>query len=123
MRARLPGAAPPSPTQQHDEVMAKAIAERVTSGIIASSLPFGGDGNLVAYKRLANYPVYVTIGRTHASIVRGWLEAVAGYGVIGFTAAIGFMLLSLLALSRTRREQLALAQARDAVAQRAAIEA
>jgi signal transduction histidine kinase len=123
MLARYPGIAPPAPPQQHDEAIAIAIAERATSGLIANSLPFGGDGNLVAYKRLANYPVYVTIGRTHASIVRGWLESVAGYAVIGFAAAIGFMLLSLLALRRTRREQLALAQARDAVAQRAAIEA
>src|SRR5260370_26723938 len=121
MRARLPGAAPPSPTQQHDEVMAKAIAERVTSGIIASSLPFGGDGNLVAYKRLANYPVYVTIGRTRASIVHEWLDSVVGYAVIGFAAAVGLMFPSLLTLRRPRREQLALAQPRAALAHRAAI--
>jgi signal transduction histidine kinase len=121
--ARYPGIAPPAPPRQHDEVIAKAIVDRATSGIIASGLPFGGDGSLVAYKRLANYPVYVTIGRTRASIVREWLESVAGYAVIGFVAANGLMLLTLLALRRTRREQLALAQARDAVAERAAIEA
>ncbi len=81
------------------------------------------EGRLVAYERLANYPVYVTIERTRASIVREWLENMAGYAAIGVPAAIGLMLLSLLALRRTRREQLALAAARDAIAERAAIEA
>ncbi len=123
MLARYPGIAPPAPPQQHDEVIARVIADGATSGIIVSGSPFGGDGNLVAYKRLANYPVYVTIGRTRASIVHEWLDSVVGYAVIGFAAAVGLMLLSLLALRRTRREQLALAQARDAIAQRAAIEA
>jgi signal transduction histidine kinase len=42
--------------------------------------------------------------------------------VVGVPAEIGLMLLTLVALRRTRREQLALAQARDAIAQRAAIE-
>jgi signal transduction histidine kinase len=123
MLARYPGIAPPAPPQQHDEAIAIAIADRATSGIIVSGSPFHGAGNLVGYKRLADYPVYVAIGRTRASIVRGWLESVAGYAVIGFAAAIGLMLLSLLALRHTRQEQLALAEARDAVAQRAAIEA
>src|SRR5258708_24878432 len=56
-------------------------------------------------------------------MVQDWLASVVGYAVIGFAAAVGLMLLSLLALRRTRREQLALAQARDAIAERAAIEA
>jgi len=121
--ARYPESAePPSPRQQ-DERLAAAIAGKATGGVIASGSPFRGEGSLVAYKRLANYPVYVTIGQTRASIVGEWLEAMVGYAAIGIPAAIGLMLLSLLALRRTRREQLAMAEARDAIAQRAAIEA
>ena len=103
-------------------LLASAIADRARSGVIASGSPFGG-GILVAYRRLANYPVYVAIGRTRASIEHEWLVTMVGYGAIGIPAAIGLMLLSLVALRRTRREQLALAEARDAIAQRAAIEA
>jgi two-component system NtrC family sensor kinase len=121
--ARYPESAEPASPRQQDERLATAIAGKATAGVIASGSPFRGDGSLVAYKRLANYPVYVTIGRTRASIVREWLETMAGYAAIGVPAAIGLMLLSLLALRRTRREQLALAEARDAIAQRAAIEA
>ncbi len=121
--ARYPETAQPPAPWREDELLAKAIAGKATSGVIASGTAFGGDGSLVAYKRLADYPVYVTIGRTRDSIASEWLETMAGYAAVGVPAAIGLMLLSLLALRRTRREQLALAAARDASAQRAAIEA
>ena len=121
--ARYPERAEPPAPRQQEEKLATAIAEKSTGGVIASGTPFRGDGGLVAYKRLANYPVYVTIGRTGASIVGEWLDNMAGYAAIGVPAAIGLMLLSLLALRRTRREQSAMAAARDAIAQRAAIEA
>src|SRR5216683_6524470 len=121
--ARYPESAELPASRQQDELLASAIAGKATAGVIAGGRPFSREGRLVAYERLANYPVYVTIERTRASIVREWLEAMAGYAAIGVPMAIGLMLLSLLALRRTRREQLALAQARDAVAERAAIEA
>ena len=121
--ARYPATAARSAPPQNDEPLAKAIAGRATGGIITSGSPFSDAGSLVAYKRLANYPVYVTIGRTRAAILRDWLANVGGYAAIGIPAAIAFMLLSLVALRRTRREQLALAQARDAIAERAAVEA
>src|SRR5712691_10095543 len=121
--ARYPESADLPASRQQDELLASAIAGKATAGVIAGGRPFSREGRLVAYERLANYPVYVAIERTRASIVREWLEAMAGYAAIGVPMAIGLMLLSLLALRRTRREQLALAQARDAVAERAAVEA
>jgi signal transduction histidine kinase len=110
----------PSPGGQ-DALLAQAIASREKGGIIASYRPLGA-GRVVAYKRLANYPVYVAIGRTQASILMDWLRSMIGYAVIGVPAAVGFLLLSLLALRRTRREQQALAQAHEATVQRAALE-
>ncbi len=121
--ARYPESAEPPASRQQDGLVAAEIAGKATAGVIAGGGPFSQEGRLVAYERLANYPVYVTIERTRASIVREWLETMAGYAAIGVPAAIGLMLMSLLALRRTRREQLALAAARDAIAERAAIEA
>jgi two-component system NtrC family sensor kinase len=121
--ARYPGSAEPPVPQPQDELLTAAIADKTTAGVIADGAPFSGEGRLVAYERLANYPVYVAIERTRASIVSEWLETMAGYAAIGVPAAIGLMLLSMLALRHTRREQLALAEARDAIAERAAIEA
>jgi signal transduction histidine kinase len=119
--ARYPATIAPEAPQQGSD-LARAIAAKTTGGILASGSPLG-DGSLVAYERLASYPVYVAIGRTRASVLRDWLRSVIGYVAIGVPAAIGLMLLSLVALRRTRREQRALAQARDAITERARIEA
>src|SRR6266702_5078369 len=121
--ARYPETAELPASRQQDELVAAAIAGKATAGVIAGGGAFSREGRLVAYERLANYPVYVTIERTRASILGEWFETMAGYAAIGIPAAIGLMLLSLLALRRTRREQRALAEARDAIAERAAIEA
>jgi signal transduction histidine kinase len=121
--ARYPQTAEVPAPRQNEELLAKAIADKATGGIIAGGSPLGAEGSVIAYKRLADYPVYVAIGRTRASILGEWLDSVVGYAAIGFPAAIGFMLLTLLALRRTKREQAALAHARDAIAQRAAIAA
>lgn len=119
--ARYPATAAP-PLEREDEPLAKALIGKSTSGVIADGSGLW-QGRLVAFSRLANYPVYVTVGRTRAAITRDWLTALAGYAAVGIPAAIGLMLLGLMALRRTRREQAALAAARDASAQRAAIEA
>src|SRR6266568_5080408 len=121
--AHYPESAEQPESRQRDDVLAAAIAAKATAGVIASGSPFSRGGRLVAYERLANYPVYVAIERTRASILGEWFETMVGYAAIGIPAAIGLMLLSLLALRRTRREQRALAEARDAIAERAAIEA
>ena len=106
-----------------DPLVAKAIADKNPSGLIESGTLFGGEDRLVAYKRVADYPVYVTIGQTRASILQSWLRSMVGYVVVGVPAAIALMFLSLLALRRTRREQTALARAHEETARRAALEA
>src|SRR5579862_1410720 len=121
--AHYPKAAASAPPEPGDKLLAAAIASQNPGGLIASGSPFGDSGSLVAYSRLADYPIYVAVGRTRASILHEWLATVAGYALIAVPAAIALILLSLLALRRTRREQLALAQAQDALTQRAAIEA
>ena len=121
--ARYPDGVQPETPLRADEKLATAIAEKATGGVIASGALLSGEGRLVAFERLANYPVYVAIGRTRASILGEWLETLAGYAAIGVPASIALMVLSLFALRRTRREQAALAEARDAITERAAIEA
>jgi two-component system, NtrC family, sensor kinase len=116
----------PEPTnspvpEQPDPLLALAIASAAQSGVAEDGTPFDG-GRVVAVKRVANYPVYVTIERKKASILQEWLRSVVGYTVIGVSAAIALIGLSFLALWRTRREQSALAEASQAVARRAALE-
>ncbi len=121
--ARYPETAAFSSPGEPNHLLRRAIADKATSGLVATGSPLRGDGSLVAYKRIANYPVYVTVAQTRASMLHVWLESIIGYVITGVPAAIGLMLLSLFALRRTRREQLAVARARDATAQRADLEA
>jgi signal transduction histidine kinase len=107
---------------KRDDPLASAISDKSLDGMIVTGSPFSSDGRFIAYKRVADYPVYVAISRTQASVFYEWLGSLVGYFAIGTPAALGLMLLSLVALRRTFREQTALAQARDAIAQHAAIE-
>jgi signal transduction histidine kinase len=120
--ARYPDDSIVTDAMQRDNPLAEAIADNSTAGTIVTGSVVEGNGRLVAYKRVADYPVYVTISRTQRSVLQEWLAGMSGYVAIGAPTAIGLMLLSLFALRRTRREQAALAHARDAIAQRAAIE-
>ena len=120
--ARFPAPANTSDPPRPDPLLATAIANATQSEIAESGTPFDGAGRLVAIKRVGNYPVYVTIERTKASIVQDWLRSVAGYTMIGIPAAIALIGLSLLALRQTRREQFAQAQANEAFARHAAVE-
>jgi signal transduction histidine kinase len=78
---------------------------------------------MIAYKRLERYPIYVTVGRTRASILREWVGIMLTHLYFGLPATTGLVLLCLLALRRTRREAAAIGQAREAMAQREAAEA
>jgi len=120
--ARYPDDASDGPISWRDDLLVKAIADRPPSGVIVAGSPFDGEGRLVTYKRVAGYPLYVTVSRSQASILHEWLKAVRGYAAIGAVAALSLTLLCLVALRRLRREQTALAQARDAIAQRAEVE-
>ncbi|HXP05052.1 MAG TPA: ATP-binding protein [Stellaceae bacterium] len=107
---------------QPDPLLAQAIAHKTPSGVIESGSALAESGRLVAYKRVADYPVYVAISRSQAAIFHEWLGSMTGYAIVEIPAAIALIVLSVMALRRTRREQAALTRARDEVARRAAIE-
>ncbi len=108
---------------QPDPQLAQAIARKTPTGLIESGSAFEESGRLVAYKRVADYPVYVAISRSRAAIFHEWFRSIIGYLIVEIPAAIALIVLSVMALRRTRREHAALTRARDEVARRAAIEA
>ena len=121
--ARYPAGAEDAASLKRDDPLAAAIADKSSSsGIIHDGARFSEVGRLIAYRRVGDYPVYVAISRTQASIFHEWLASMTGYFAIGTPAALGLMLLSVIALRRTLREQTALARAKDAIAQQAAVE-
>src|SRR6185437_16033865 len=113
---RESGPAPP-------EQLIRATAVNPQSGIFMQPSAFDGVVKMIAYKRLERYPIYVTIGRTRTSIQREWGSILLTHLYFGVPASAGLVLLCLIALRRTRREAEAVAQAREAMAQREAAEA
>jgi two-component system NtrC family sensor kinase len=105
------------------DALAIAIAAKAKAGTVTTGSALGGDGRLISYARLADYPVYVAISRTRASVSGQWARSMLPYVGIGVPACVALIVLSLVALRRTRREHAALAQAREASARRAEAEA
>ena len=77
-----------------------------------------GAARLVGYRRLPNYPLYVTAAMDRATVVRGWLSDLATHLAFAVPAVSGLFLLTLLALRRTRSAAAAAAKLRDEVARR-----
>src|ERR1700722_11464112 len=109
---------PPRP----DPLVSQALADKRESGVIDSGKLWSGDDRLVAYKRVADYPVYVTIGKSRGSILKNWLRSIVGYVVVGVPAAIACRCRALPARRHPRGEQAARPGARDEIARRAALE-
>ena len=120
--ARFPSPSEGTAAGERDDPLAAAIAGKSAEGMIVDGSPLHAGGRLIAYKRLADYPVYVAITRTQASILDEWLRSMTGYAAIGTPAVLGLVVLCLIAIKRTRQEQEALARAKDATAQQAAVE-
>ena len=110
------GPAPPG-------ALMRAVERQPQSGVFMEPSAFDGVVKMIAYKRLDRYPIYVTVGRTRDSIRREWAGIMLTHFYFGLPATAGLVLLCLLALRRTRREALAIAEARQAMAQREAAEA
>jgi signal transduction histidine kinase len=100
--------APPQP-----DALARAIASGSAEGLIVPGSPFARDGQITAYRRVGNYPIYISLSRSEASVLQEWLLAISGYFAIAGAAVFGLLLLCLMALRRAHREQTALIQARS----------
>jgi len=101
----------------------KAVQQHPQTGVFLEPSAFDGAVKMIAYKRLDRYPIYVTVGRTRDSIRREWAGIMLTHFYFGVPATAALVLLSLLALRRARREAAAIAEAREAMAQREAAEA
>ncbi len=119
--ARYPEPSGQTLPAQPDPLLARAIADESRAGIDESGTPFDG-GRLVAISRVGNYPIFVTIERSKASIFDNWERSIRGYILLGVPAELALVGLTWLALYRTRRERSALAQASEAAERRAALE-
>jgi signal transduction histidine kinase/ActR/RegA family two-component response regulator len=89
---------------RHDAVLVEAIARMPQAGLLRGHTASDGADRLIAYRRLATYPVFVTVGRRWDSIVQEWRGQMASHLVFGIPATLSLFLLSLLAMRQARRQ-------------------
>ncbi len=111
----LAGFPEPVPAQggKRDEFLADVIAKAPLGGMVRGVSSIDGVDRVIAYHRLALYPIYVTIGRQWSDVVRQWRDDMATHLVFGIPATLSLLALSLLAMRQWRHLHATLGQLQD----------
>jgi signal transduction histidine kinase/ActR/RegA family two-component response regulator len=98
---------------QRDGFLVDAIARMPQAGIARGRSTIDATDRLIAYRRLAAYPVYVTVGRKWGSILREWGGLMATHLVFGIPATLALLALSYMAMRQAQRQDDTLAKLQD----------
>jgi two-component system NtrC family sensor kinase len=82
------------------------MARNVASGTVDASSVVDGKRRLLAYRKLAGYPVFVVAGIEHRQLMANWLRGTAGLAAFTLAASLALGFVSWVAMRRTRRELL-----------------
>ena len=109
----------PEPTRTDpggiDHLLADAITAAPQAGMVHSRSAIDGTDRIIAYRKLANYPILVTVARRWGSVVREWRNLMATHLIFGIPATLSLLALSLLAMRQARRQNTILARLQEEV--------
>lgn len=88
-----------------DSPIMRGIAAGRAQGVFTSVSPVDNTSRIVAYRKIAGYPLYVALGVSTGGLDHAWHRTLAYYGLVLATTAIGLFLLSLIALREVKRQQ------------------
>jgi two-component system NtrC family sensor kinase len=110
---RYPPFSMAAPRMPQDSAFLQAIRTHPEQGVYESRsvVDPGAPLRLLAYHRVAGYPLYVVAGRTRRAIIGLWQRQMMSHLVFGLPATIALFVVTWTALVRTRREEAALARA------------
>ncbi len=114
--------ATPAEGGQLDQLLIGVIAQASPRGLMRGMSSFDGTERLIAYRRLTNYPIYVTVGRRWSSVIREWRAIMATHLIFGIPATLSMLALSLLAMRQWRRQRDMFQQLQDEARRREAAE-
>jgi signal transduction histidine kinase/ActR/RegA family two-component response regulator len=115
--AAYPQTVPTDEATATDSQLADA-AQHTPDGMMRGHATLDGSDQLIAYRKLVNYPVIVTVGRRWNSVVGEWRDLIATHLVFGIPATVCLLMLSLLATRQWRHQHDTLAQLQAEVARR-----
>ena len=79
----------------------RAIAANPEAGSYDTVSALDGMRRLYAYRRIPEYPVYVTVGLTRAAVIDGWLRLMGSHLIFGIPAMLMLIALSYFAMRRS----------------------
>ncbi|WP_407186531.1 ATP-binding protein [Bradyrhizobium centrosematis] len=92
----------------------REIAARPEHGLITVAWPSDGIERRIGYRRVAEYPIYVSAGLETSAIRARWFATIGQHLVFGIPATALLFLLLMLALRRTQHLQAEAAKRREA---------
>ena len=101
-----------------DSPILKTIAESPNSGFVQGVSAIDGTSRSFAYRKLPKTNVYVSMGLDNSYIIETWLHDMSSHLIFGIPATIALFSISLIALRRTERAEMAHAQLLQEVARR-----
>jgi len=101
----------------------RSTAAMPEAGSYSTPSVIDGRERLFHYRKLDNYPVYVTVGMDYGTIIGGWWDKTMNQLIFGVPATFALIAITIVALRRTERARLALLQAQDETQRREQAEA
>jgi signal transduction histidine kinase len=89
----------------------RSIARNPDRGTYDAVSERDGIDRLFAYRKVGNYPVYVTVGLKRSAVIDGWLRLMASHLIFGVPATLCLMALTFVALRRSEAADRATATA------------
>jgi signal transduction histidine kinase/ActR/RegA family two-component response regulator len=116
--AGYPRVAPASQQPDRNQLLLTAIAQEPQTGIARGISSIDGADRLMGYRKLAKYPIYVTVGRRWDSIVHEWRSLMATHLIFGIPATLSLLAFSLMARRQALRQNAILTTLQDEVHRR-----
>jgi len=86
------------------------IRAGVPAGVEVASSSVDGKERIFAFRRVGDYPLYVSFGIDMDAVEKSWMRSVAYYALLTSAAAFGLLLASAFAIQRARAEQTAITE-------------
>jgi two-component system NtrC family sensor kinase len=105
-----------------DSAFLRAIRDDPERGSYEFHLQSTGANRIIAYRKIADYPVYIAVAIDRAAIIAAWLRTMGAHLIYGLPVTVALILVTLTAIRRTRHEQVALERAKNEVEKREMVE-
>ena len=120
--ARWPESPRPGTRLSAGSPMMAAMTAGQAAGTVVARSSIDGKERLGAYRQVPGYPLYVFAGGQKAAALAGWSKEVLLLSAFTFPTALGLVLVSLVALRRTRQQLETLERLREEGEQRKKVE-